>query len=452
MAAADDDVPDIPEDENGDGRAAPWQRLAAFLCFGMAVGAPAAQSLTAIRFLPGERTIEAMIALPIVFIGPVAIARVITAPFIDAHNPPLFSGLGRRRGWAALLTGLLLLFTVPILAMTPPGNPISAPVGPLDFALMLAAMLLAGALLAAVDGLRSVAAPERAQGGLAAAQYLGTAIPAALLPIFLRAPSSFTISIFLCVFILAAWLALWLLPGREAASQRLFERAELQGILGAEQNLSRGGRKVTAWLYGLLVLPIVDFFRRFGGLAWAIIAVLVVGDLATHIDTRQLLRLNAELLTAEHVTRIGTMRSVAQFAGAALAGWIVWRIGATRGLAATFLFAAAAALSGLVAISAAPSMAWFQFALVIGALAQGAILVGFVAFIARVAEPAHAAWQFTLLWLVGLPTGAIVGLRNSIDGALGFSGSYIVFLVLLALSIALTRWLARRLDAAETPD
>jgi hypothetical protein len=344
------------------------------------------------------------------------------------------------------------VLTVPILALTPPDSPISAPVGPLDFALMLAAMLAAGALLASLDGLRAVEAPERLQGALAAAQYLGTVIPAAILPIFLQAPSSFTISIYLCAFILAAWLALWLLPGREPASPRLFERRELQGLLKAEQNLSRGGRRVTAWLYGVFVLPIVDFFRRFGGLALAILALLLVGDLATHIDTSQLLRLNASLLTAEHITRIGTMRSVAQFAGAAFVGWMVCRIGATRGLAMALLLAGAAALTGLVAINTAPSMTWFQIALAVGALAQGAILVGFVAFIARVAEPAHAAWQFTLLWLVGLPTGIIVALRNASNAAVGTSGTYIVFLVLLAISIALALAVARRLDAQASQD
>jgi hypothetical protein len=442
MAAADDDVRDIPEQADGEGRAAGWQRMAAFLCFGMAVGAPAAQSLSAIRFLPGERTVETMLVLPVSVIGLVALARIITAPFIDA--------LGRRRRWTAILVGLLLVLMMPILALAPVGNPLGAPVGPLDLALMLAAMLVAGAVLAAVDGLRSVVAPERAQGGLAAAQYLGTIIPAALLPVFLRAPDSFTVSVFLCVFILAAWLGLWLLPGREAASTTLFQRPELGGFLDAEQNLSRGGKAVTAWLYGVFVCPIADFFRRLGGLAWAILAVLLVGDLATHIDTSHLLRVNAELLTSAHVTRIGTIRSIAQFGGAVVAAWLVWRMGAARGLAATFVLAGAAALSGLGASTAAPSIPWFMIALTIGAVAQGAILIGFTAFIARVVAPTYAAWQFTLLWLAGLPTDLIVELRNASNARIGFSGTYIVFLVLLAVTILLTVWVARRLDAQDS--
>ncbi|MEJ2120685.1 MAG: hypothetical protein P8Z76_08215 [Alphaproteobacteria bacterium] len=442
MAAADDDVPDIPEQGDGEGRAASWQRMAAFLCFGMAVGAPAAQSLSAIRFLPGERTVETMLVLPVSVIGLVALARIVTAPFIDA--------LGRRRRWTAILVGLLLVLMMPILALAPVSNPLGAPVGPLDLVLMLAAMLVAGAVLATVDGLRSVVAPERAQGGLAAAQYLGTIIPAALLPVFLRAPDSFTVSVFLCVFILAAWLGLWLLPGREPASTTLFQRPELAGFLDAEQNLSRGGKAVTAWLYGVFVCPIADFFRRLGGLAWAILAVLLVGDLATHIDTSHLLRVNAELLTSAHVTRIGTIRSIAQFGGAVVAAWLVWRMGAARGLAATFVLAGAAALSGLGASTAAPSISWFMIALTIGAVAQGAILIGFTAFIARVVAPTYAAWQFTLLWLAGLPTDLIVELRNASNARIGFSGTYIVFLVLLAVTILLTVWVARRLDAQDS--
>jgi hypothetical protein len=439
MAEADGDGPEHTPRTERDSRAASWQRRAAFLCFGMAIGAPAAESLNAIRFLPGERMVETMIALPIFVIGPVALARIIMGPFLDA--------LGNRRRWTAILTGVVLVLATLIVAMAPPSNPLGGPVGPLDFVLMLAAMLAAGALLAAVDGLRSVTAPERAQGGLAAAQYLGTIVPASLLPVFLRNPDSWTISVFLCVFILAAWLGLWLLPGRETASTTLFQRPELAGFLDAEQNLSRGGKAVTAWLYGVFVCPIADFFRRFGALAWAILAVLVIGDLATHVDTRHLLTINAGILTSADVTRIGTIRSVAQFAGAIFAAWLVWEMGATRGLAATFLLAGAAALCGLGATAAAPSYSWFMAALAVGALAQGAILVGFVAFIARVVAPAYAAWQFTLLWLAGLPTGVIVALRNASNERLGSSGTYAVFLVLLAISILFTRWVARRLDA-----
>jgi hypothetical protein len=187
-----------------------------------------------------------------------------------------------------------------------------------------------------------------------------------------------------------------------------------------------------------------------GGLAWAILAVLLVGDLATHIDTSHLLRVNAELLTSEHVTRIGTIRSIAQFGGAVVAAWLVWRMGAARGLAATFVLAGAAALSGLGASTAAPSIPWFMIALTIGAVAQGAILIGFAAFIARVVAPTYAAWQFTLLWLAGLPTDLIVELRNASNARIGFSGTYIVFLVLLAVTILLTVWVARRLDAQDS--
>lgn len=443
MAEPGDDAPDTtePAGDSGESRAAGWQRLAAFLCFGMAVGAPAAEGLNAIRFLPGERSVEAMIALPIFFIGPVALARIVMAPFVDA--------LGRRRRTTAILIGLLLVLTIPILAMAPVGNPLGTRIGPVDVVLMLAAMLAAGALLAAVDGLRSVSAPERAQGGLAAAQYLGTVIPAALLPVLLTNPGSLTISIFLCAFIVAAWLGLWLLPGRAPAVPRLFERPELQGFLGAEQTLSRGGKAVTAWLYGVFVAPIADFFRRFGTLAWAILAVLVLGDLATHLDTSEILRRNTELLTTANVKQIGLIRSAAQFGGAILAGWLVWRMGAARGLAGAFVLAGAAALSSVIALAAAPSHSWLVIALAIGALAQGAILVGFVAFIARVVAQTYAAWQFSLLWIAGLPTSLIVELRNGTATAIGHSGTYVVFLVLLALSIALTRWLAGRLEARD---
>jgi len=443
MAEHTVDPPDATENPGKPDEGGAWQGAAAFLCFGMAVGAPAAETLSAIRFLPGERTVESILAIPVFVIGPIALARIIAAPFVDA--------LGRRRRTIAILVALLLVLTAPILAMAAPGNPLSMPVRPLDAILLLAAMLAAGALLAAVDGLRSVAAPERTQGGLAAAQYLGTVIPAAVLRMFTQSPSSLTISVFLCGFVAVAWLGLWLLPRRERTAPPLLARPELKGFLAAEQNLSSGGKAVTARLYGTFILPFVDFFRRFGGLAWAILAVLVFGDLATHVDTRALLEANARLLNNAQILRIGIIRDVAQYAGVILAALFVWRMGAARGLAATFGLAAAAALSGIVAMAAAPSSFWFTVALAVGAVAQGAILIGFVAFIARTVAPAYAAWQFSLLWIAGLPTDLIRELRGISELMVGVIGSYVVFLILLAAAIALTVWLARQLDARESP-
>lgn len=451
MAEASESAPKPADETEGQGAAA-WQRCFAFLCFGMAVGAPAADSLNALRFLPGSGAVETMFGLPVFILGTIGLARIVTAPFVDAFDPPVLQRLGRRRGWTALLTGLLLVLAAPILLLAPPGAPIGTPAGPLDLALMLAAMLVAGALLATIDGLRSTQPGRRGQGALAAAQYLGTVVPAAFVPIILRQPDSLTISAFLCAFIATGWLGLWLLPGREAAAPKLLQQPDVAAFLGAARNLSRGGKTAVAWLYGAFVCPIADFFRRFGGLAWAILAVLVLGDLATHLDTRELLQRNATVLTPAMISAIGVARSVAQFAGAILAAWVIWRVGPARGLAATFVLAGAAALSGLGAIAMAPSAPWFVAALAIGALAQGAILIGFVAFIARVTAPAFAAWQFTLLWLAGLPNGVIVALRNAIDAMVGFTGTLIVFLALLAVSIALTRWLARRLEAQESPE
>jgi PAT family beta-lactamase induction signal transducer AmpG len=436
------------ENPSGDGesRTEFWQRMTAFLCFGMAVGSPAAQSLSALRFLPGSSVVETALSLSLLFIGTVAVARVVLAPFIDAFDPPGLKHLGRRRGWTALLVGLLLVLAVPIVLMAPASNPAGAPATLLGIVLMLAALIVAGALLAAVDGLRTAQPGARRQGALATAQYLGTVIPGAVIPLFLGRPDSLTISAFLCAFIAAAWLGLWMLPGGEAPAARLFERPELQRFLSAEHNLSRGGTAVTAWLYGVFVSPIADFFRRLGGLAWAVLGVLVLGDLATNLNAQGLVQLHAELLEAEQVKRISMVRGVAVYPGIIAAAWLAWRLGPVRGLAVSFGFAALAVIAGLATIAAAPSLAWYLIVVAVDNFAKGAILIGFIAFVARATSPAFAAFQFSLLWLVALPSGIIAVLRNASQDALGLGATYVLFLLLLAGTIALTWWLAGRLD------
>ena len=249
---------DTDDRDGGGSRTEIWQRAAAFLCFGMAVGAPAGQSLAGLRFLPGANLAGYLIALPVIVIGTVSLARIAFAPFLDAFDPPGLKRLGRRRGWTALLAALLILLAIPIVILTPAGNTAAAPVTPIGFVLIAVALVVAGGLLACVDGLRTAQPGERHRGTYAVAQYLGTIIPGGIGAVVLSGTDSLTISAFLCAFVAAAWLGLWLLPGREPPATALFEQPDVARFLGEQHNLSRGGATITAWLLGVFVCPIAD--------------------------------------------------------------------------------------------------------------------------------------------------------------------------------------------------
>ena len=145
---------------------------------------------------------------------------------------------------------------------------------------------------------------------------------------------------------------------------------------------------------------------------------------------------------------IGAVHAVALYGGAILGAWLVWRLDAARGLAAGFALAGAGVVASVISIEASPSLLWFLVALGVDAVADGAVLITFVALIARAASPAFAAFQFSLLWLVALPAGAVNAVRGGIDAAFGPTITHLIFLVLLTAVIALTMWLAPRLNAA----
>jgi hypothetical protein len=428
-------------------------RLAAYVCFGIAVGAPAAQSWTALRFLPGDSFVGQILIQPVIVIGTVALARILWAPFLDAYRPPFLRGLGRRRGWVANLLVLLALFSIAVALTLPSGSdPLAnGPVYPILYAL---ALLTAGGLLAAVDGLRSVEPDPRSHGLLAAVQYVAIVVPTMIfLLVDWRQPSSLAVLWIFIAFLAAGPLGLWLLPAAPGtAISGIRDIPRVRRFLEGEQHLSRGGRALLAWLYGVFVCPILDFFERHGPAAWLALLVLVLGDFtASASRPGRLARLFGNAIDTETFQQIGVMSGIGQFAGAFLAAFVVYRFAAVVGFAMALTVAAVGLGLSILAILSAPAALPFYATFIFDSLARGTVFIAFIAVIAHLVSPRFAAFQFSLLWICAIPNIVKTHVTNALENAAGLLGAHLVLLALLALTIGLTLQLARMLEAPSPP-
>lgn len=428
-------------------------RLAAYVCFGIAVGAPAAQSWSVLRFLPGEDAVGQFSFGTIYVFGTMGLARILWAPFLDAYRPPLLRDLGRRRGWVGFLLLLLALLAIGVGVTRPPGtDPLAG--GPAYPVLLFLSLLTAGGLLAAVDGLRSVEPNPRQHGLLAAIQNIAIIVPPVVFLLVgltqLDSPTFLWVSTALLA---PGLVGLWLLPDGPAADPGgIGAIPRVRRFLEAQHNLSRSGKALVAWLYGVFACPVLDFFDRHGPAAWLALLVLFLGDLATlTFRINRFIPPFESSAVAEIFERIGPIAQIGQLTGAAFAAFLVYRLAPIAGLAVAFGVTAVSLALSILAILVAPAALPFAAAVVFDAFAQGTVLIAFVAFIARLLSPNFAALQFSLLWICAVPYVAQTQIATALDRIAGVISTQLIYLVLLALSIWLTLRLARRLDAPSSP-
>lgn len=436
-----------------------WLQFGAFAFLGMAAGAPAAESWDALANSVTTPVYSMLVSTPFVVIGLAAIARFIVSPFLDAYRPPVGGALGHRRGWVLVLLVLLAIATVGLVAAGGIRGAAGSGAGlnPGASILFAVSLALSGALLAAVDGLRTAQAKPNRQGLMAAGQYLGTIVPASVFSAFFRSANQDALLWVSIGFLLAGLVGLWLLPGRDATQQPISSIPAVARFLAAEQNLSGWGKRLTAWLHGVFLAPVQALIERLGGALWLAIVALIVADLAGSLQIGRFAMLHA--VTAPSLSgssdmnalqTAATIRSFVWYGGALVGALLVWRYGPVRGLFAALVISGCNLILGVIVAAAAPVQGLYVVLLVIDGIAGGILFIAFVAFVASLCDARHAAFQFTLLWLIAIPGNASAYLQGQLVSDLGTVGTYFVFIALVILSIALVLMLAQKLESANT--
>ena len=353
--------------------------------------------------------------------------KFLWAPLLDQVAPPF--ALGRRRGWLMVIQPLLVVVCV-LLALS---DPVAAPVATVAAAATVA--FLSASQDIVVDAWRIEIFPPRRQGAAMAAYVWGYRT-ALLISGAGAIRSADFVGWHGALLGVAALVALGPIVTLIAPEPGVVPLAAARGFI--------------ARMRVAVVEPFREFLTRPG--AWiilAFVALFKLGEAMAGVMTAPFY-LYLGFNRAQVATAIGPFSLAATFAGTAIGGWLIARLGVGRALLLTGTVQTVAMLMYvLLAYSAGDHTV--LYATVVGeAFAEGLADAAFITYLSGLCSVAFTATQYALLSSL-----AAVGLRTvgSLSGflaeAVGWQIFYVitVFAALPAMGIML--YLLRRFPPVE---
>jgi PAT family beta-lactamase induction signal transducer AmpG len=335
--------------------------------------------------------------------------KFLWAPLLDQARPPgPLSRLGQRRGWLATIQPLLVLAAA-LLALS---RPTVAPLAAVGAAALVA--FLSASQDIAIDAWRIETFPPRLQGAAMAAYVWGYRV--ALLISGAGAIKAADVvgwhGALLGVAMLLAGGPIVTLLAREPVAGSL--RRPPPSPLALQEGLAEGLAGSGGRLRVAIIDPVRDILARPGAVTiLAFVALFKLGEAM------------AGVMTAPFYTHLGFNRAAiavangpfslaATFAGTALGGWLVARVGVGRALLGTgWVQTLAMGMYLLLAVSAGNHRVLFG-TVVSEAFAEGMADAAFITYLSGLCSPAFTATQYALLSSL-----AAVGLRT-VGGFSGF--------------------------------
>lgn len=305
------------------------------------------------------------------------------APVFDRLRPPLFAGLGRRRGWLAVLL-LLLIVAVVALGLQDP----QAGLGRMAaFAVGLA--VVSASLDVVVDAYRIEAMdPERMAAGSAAAVlgwHLGGTVVGGAGGLLLAARFGWPVAYMaLAVALLLPLLLVFRIrepfvrPAEPAQAAATLRRAVLDAVVVPLLKLAARPR----WLEILLFIVLFKLGDAMLGRMSGVFFREAGFDYVTIAEVSKIYGIGAAVL------------------GGLLGGGALRLLGVGRGL---FLAGIAMSATNLLfsGLALHPDRTWFVLAVAGDGLTSGFATVAFVAFLSRLCDAGYAATQYALLASIG---------------------------------------------------
>lgn len=352
--------------------------------------------------------------------------KFLWAPALDHH--------GSRRGW---LLGFQLSAVAAALLLS---QMTLEPGGLLLFAAVFVFNLIAASQDVVTDGL-SVRMLDARERGLAnaiqvGAYRLGMVLGGGLL-LWLFAQAGWQ-TMFLTM---AGLLAITVLPviplkePREAVA--LDSDASDSSALSASQGRSahrrpQGLQLAIAWLHramapGMMAFAGLIFCYRFGD---QLLSALIAPFL-----------LDQGVSKADIALMKGAVGSGASLLGAAIGGWVTWRLGRRHALLACGLAQALGFLLFVLAAYGVGGMGMLWAATVIEGVMGTMATVALFTLMMDASDPAHAGTDYTLLASVVVAVGSIGGLAGGVLGDLiGYAGTFAIATVLSVLGCLFVVW------------
>lgn len=358
--------------------------------------------------------------------------KFLWAPLLDQARPPgALARFGRRRGWLLAVQPVLAL-SCALLALS---NTASAPLGAVAAAALVAFLSASQDIL--VDAWRIESYPARRQGAAMAAYVWG--YRTALLVSGAGA-------------IKAADLVGW--HGALLGVALLVAVGPAVTLLAPEPPAEPAPRRAVdgfaARLRTAVVEPLREFLARPGaGTILAFIALFKLGEAMAGVMTAPFYR-SLGFDRAAIAVASGPFSLAATFAGTALGGWLVARMGVGRALLWTGWVQTAAMGMYLLLASSAGERHVLYATVVTEAFAEGMADAAFITYLSGLCSVAFTATQYALLSsLAAIALRTVGGLSGFLAAMLGWTPFYAVCLFAALPAMLLMLRILRRFPPAE---
>jgi len=323
------------------------------------------------------------------------------APLLDRLRLPwLTARLGRRRSWA-LVTQLGLVAAILFLATTDPSQNLAVVALGCVFVTFLSATQDI-----AIDAYRiDVLEPQRYGAGSAATiwgWHLGGTLVGGAGGLYLAASVGWNGAYAVLALAMGVGIAAVLLspePAVRPSAETLAAEEKVTSWLRSRPGLARWPTlgQLCTWGYGAVVAPFADFTRRRG---WLLILFFVfifkLGDaLLGRMSGVFYREMGFGLTEIAHVSKVYGL--AANFAGVALGGILVARMGQLKALFLSGFLTAATNLTYAWLAVSGKSMGVFIFAVVSDNFTTGLVTVAFVAYLSGLCNVAYTATHYALL-------------------------------------------------------
>jgi len=369
------------------------------------------------------------------------------APVVDRLALPcLCRRFGQRRGW--------MLFGQALIAAGLAGMAFVDPTAQLWLVVVLALTVAFGSATQdiAIDAFRIESAPDDLQAANAATYMMGYRIglvSAGAGALVIADFGGWTLAYLVMAALVGVGVATVLLrpePGRRVPQTAVEREQRVQDWLLANQHLGARRRRIMAWFIGAVICPFVDFFKRYG---WAALALLLLIGLYRVSDIGMAAMANPLYIDLGFsLTQIGTITNVYGVAmtivGGLIGGVTVSRYGIPRMLVfGAVIVGVTNLLFAWLAVSGA-SVPLLMATISGDNLANGFASTVFIAFLSRLTSRAYTATQYALFSsLMTLPGKFFSGFSGLVVEAVGYAWFFIGVSVAGVPAVLLTIWYLR---------
>ncbi len=378
--------------------------------------------------------------------------KFVWAPVIDRLPLPVFTPLfGRRRGWA-LLTQVLLIFTIAGLGGT---NPVADLWWTAAFALTVAFSSASQDVV--IDAYRvEILEDRQLAAGAATAVFgwragqLGAAAAGLMLADLLPWGVVFSV--------LAGGVGVGIVAILVNPEPRVCVTPESQAMEArAEAFLERNGHlpryvvEPLAWVYGAVVMPLVEFATRPGWVAvLAFIMLYKFGDAVLAVMKIPFF-LEIGFTKTEIAEVVKLFGTGAVILGGFLGGWLLARIGILKGLVVCGVLMAVSNLVFVIQAWVGDDLGMLAVTIAVENTATGMGTTAFVAYLSSLCHRAYTATQYALMTsLMALSRTVLSSGAGWLAEHMDWASFFVVTTVAAIPGLLLLLWMMRRYPPSDS--